>query len=254
MSSPLPSWTVVSASVCGTSHLRTEQPCQDAHAWEVGANWLFAAIADGAGSAEWGGLGAETASQTAVQALVTNEAPLPRDEAGWRARLDEVLLAARNAVLELAVARDVAPRELATTLIVLAAGPELVVAAQIGDGAALLRAMNGELVALTRPPSDEYINGTTFVVSDDALRSAQHGAWRGRVEQVAVLTDGLQRLALSMPNGNPHAPFFAPLFRFVAEATDLDQANVLLEEFLRSPRITGRTDDDLTLLLATPRR
>jgi hypothetical protein len=245
----------VSASVRGTSHARTGQECQDAHHWQDGeAGWLFAAVADGAGSAELGAVGAETAVKAAVSFLAAGQAPVPRDEAGWRALLNAALLAARNAVLEQAVVRDTVPRELAATLIVVVASPSLAAAAQIGDGAALLRSTDGRVTALTRPPSDEYINGTTFVVSDDALTSAQHGLWVGYVDQLAILTDGLQRLALSMPEGTPHAPFFAPLFRFVAEATDIEQANVLLEEFLRSPRITDRTDDDLTLLLATPRR
>jgi hypothetical protein len=47
-----------------------------------------------------------------------------------------------------------------------------------------------------------------------------------------------------------HAPFFAPLFKFIAEAKDLDVANQELTGFLRSPRVCDRTDDDLTLLLA----
>ena len=29
-----------------------------------------------------------------------------------------------------------------------------------------------------------------------------------------MFSDGLQRLALKLPEGTPHAPFFTPLFRF----------------------------------------
>ena len=45
-------------------------------------------------------------------------------------------------------------------------------------------------------------------------------------------------------------PVFAPLFKLIAEAKDLDVAHQELTGFLRSPRVCDRTDDDLTLLLA----
>ena len=44
---------------------------------------------------------------------------------------------------------------------------------------------------------------------------------------------------------------FAPLFKFMVEVKDLDAAHQELTGFLRSPRVCDRTDDDLTLLLAS---
>jgi hypothetical protein len=58
-------------------------------------------------------------------------------------------------------------------------------------------------------------------------------------------------LALKIPEGTPHGPFFAPLFRFSGEWKEEEDAKQQLESFLRSPRVSERTDDDLTLLLAT---
>ena len=53
-------WQATAASVRGTSHEKTGQPCQDAHRWEIlpGAI-LVAAVADGAGSASLGDMGAQ---------------------------------------------------------------------------------------------------------------------------------------------------------------------------------------------------
>ena len=107
-----------------------------------------------------------------------------------------------------------------------------------------------QLIALTVPQSGEYINETTFLISPDALDKTQVTVWRGTPAQVAVFSDGLQMLALKLPEGTPHAPFFAPLFRFVAQMTDEVEAQEQLKAFLHSPRITERADDDLTLLLA----
>jgi hypothetical protein len=67
---------------------------------------------------------------------------------------------------------------------------------------------------------------------------------------VALSTDGLLRLALKLPGGEPHAPFFAPLFNFVSANDDAVQAQQRLAEFLNSERVCARTDDDKTLVLA----
>ena len=90
----------------------------------------------------------------------------------------------------------------------------------------------------------------TTLISPDALGTAQIAVRRLSVAHVAVISDGLQMLALKMPRGVPHEPFFSPLFRFVAEVDDEAVAAEQLESFLRSQRVRDRTDDDLTLLLA----
>jgi hypothetical protein len=65
-----------------------------------------------------------------------------------------------------------------------------------------------------------------------------------------VLSDGLLRLALRLPSGEPYPPFFQPLFGFAAAALPEDQANEQLSAFLNSKRVCDRTDDDKTLVLA----
>jgi hypothetical protein len=107
-----------------------------------------------------------------------------------------------------------------------------------------------KIIALTSPQSGEYINETIFLTSPDYLSAVQFAFRRCDVRSVAVLSDGLQMLALQMPDGNPHAPFFAPLFRFIAKSKDEQAAQEQLVEFLNSPRVQARTDDDITLFLA----
>ena len=245
-------WRVVAASVRGTSHEKTGQPCQDAHGWNVlPEGVLVAAVADGAGSAPLGEVGSDVAARTVVDFLTVKLAwPWPQADQGWQLLLTDAINAARNAVEAAAAEREVSPRDLATTLIVVIATTEFVAAAQVGDGAAVVSDSTGDVLALTAPQSGEYINETTFLISPDALDKTQVTVWRGTPAQVAVFSDGLQMLALKLPEGTPHAPFFAPLFRFVAQVTDEVEAQAQLTDFLRSPRITARADDDLTLLLA----
>jgi hypothetical protein len=126
----------------------------------------------------------------------------------------------------------------------------MVAAAQIGDGAVVVADAEGTILALLRPVSGEYLNETTFLVSSGALDQIQY-AWReGGISRLALMTDGLQMLALKSSNGEPHAPFFAPLFAFIAAAVDESKGRASLESFLGSDRVQSRADDDLTLLLA----
>jgi hypothetical protein len=162
----------------------------------------------------------------------------------------DALHTARGSLEAEAGKRQIPLRDLATTLIVIIATPELVAAAQVGDGATVVGDREGNLATLTAPPNSEYVNETIFLTSAEALASAQTAVWRSAVVNLALFSDGLQRLALKMPEGTPHPPFFSPLFRFLTNVTDESAAHEQLAAFLHSPRITARTDDDLTLVLA----
>ncbi len=246
-------WKIAAASVAGVSHAKTGTVCQDAYLHRVLPNGLLiAAVADGAGSASLSDVGAQLAVATVVQTLerMADASPNPAVFFPDETALRETLLTARQAVEQEAQSRDVPARELATTLIIAVASATQIIGAQIGDGAIVARDANGEVFAVTTPPDAEYANATTFLTSPDALASAQFVHVPGPAAFLALFSDGLQRLALKFPEGTPHTPFFAPLFRFLAEATDAEAANTQLTTFLRSPRITDRADDDLTLLLA----
>jgi serine/threonine protein phosphatase PrpC len=246
-------WRVVAASVCGTSHIRNKQLCQDAHHWQLlPGNVLVIAAADGAGSASQGKIGAMVAVETAIENLAIKEISRDflADDTIVQTLLHDALIAAKKAVEDEALAGSKQPQDLASTLIIMLATPDMVAAAQIGDGLAVAKNNQGHLLALTIPENGEYINETTFLTSPDAVDTAQIRLWRESIVNIAVLTDGLQMLALNMVLGEPHKPFFFPLFDFVENAEDQTLAQEQLVRFLGSERITQRTDDDLTLILA----
>lgn len=245
---------VVAASVMGTSHEKRLQPCQDAHRWKLLPNGiLIAAVADGAGSATLAEIGAEIAVNTAVKSIAEEGLKISENDPDdcWHQLLTASLKMAREAVETEAQVREVKSRDLASTLILAIATPELIAVAQIGDGAAAIGDSDGNIIAVTVPPCGEYINETIFLISDNALETAQLRVWRGKLAHLAIFSDGLQMLALKMPEGAAHVPFFSPLFKFVGQVEDEGEAKEQLESFLKSPRVTERTDDDLTLLLAS---
>lgn len=245
-------WKVVSSSVAGTSHKKQGLPCQDAHHWELRSDGvLVAAVADGAGSAALSEVGAKIAVSRAVETILQLEIlPTSQDKESWKSLLAKALKIARTSVEAEASVRGTSVRDLASTLILVVATPELIATAQIGDGATVVSDKQDNLVVLTVPQNGEYINQTTFLISPDALNKAQVNIWYGNVANLAVFSDGLQMLALKMPSGTPHAPFFNPLFGFVSQITDETIAKKELEGFLKSSRVIERTDDDLTILLA----
>ncbi|MBC8229713.1 SUMF1/EgtB/PvdO family nonheme iron enzyme [bacterium] len=76
-------WKVLGASVRGTSHTKSGQPCQDAHAWvKLPDGTLVAAVSDGAGSAALAEVGADSAVKAAVRVLESKltEGCLERNE------------------------------------------------------------------------------------------------------------------------------------------------------------------------------
>ncbi|MBI4752719.1 MAG: protein phosphatase 2C domain-containing protein [Acidobacteria bacterium] len=258
--SPTPSdseirWRVSGTSVCGSSHLRHNQPCQDACQWQVvNSRWLVAAVADGAGSATHAEIGARLAVETVVAHLAAqitaNQFEIEADAVLQTSLTDAFQMARLNLEQEAEV-RGIALRELATTLVAVVAHPELVAVAQIGDGAAVVKPQRLDPVALTIPQTGEYLNQTLFLSAPQALTQIQTVVWRGSPAQLALFTDGLQLLALKLPEATAHRPFFTPLFQFIAEETDPASATEQLISFLHSNRIRERADDDLTLVLAT---
>lgn len=237
-------WRVVGAKAVGESHKRSAAPCQDAFGWVVRSDGvLVAVVSDGAGSAPLGEVGSQVAVDAATESLRTAESPTTA------AALDAAFDAAVAAVEARAEASGHPPRDLAATIIIVVAGAVGAEAIQVGDGAAVVVPDDGPPVSLTRPPVSEYVNETTFLVTPGAREAVQRASFRGALRGIALFSDGLQRVALEMPAGEPHAPFFAPLFAFAASAEG-DGATRELEAFLGGARMASRTDDDRSLVLA----
>jgi hypothetical protein len=176
---------------------------------------------------------------------------LPDGLTGWQTLVRQGATSALEALVQVAAARQVPIRDLATTLLLAVATPHSVAALQIGDGAVVACGEDGRCVAITRPEVGEFFNETVFLLSEDAIDRAQVTWQEVATRGLAVFTDGLQMLSLKMPEGEPSPAFFDPLVRFAASAVDQEQADERLARFLQSSRFTERTDDDLTLVLAS---
>ena len=253
---PAQRWRVMRASVQGTSHSKTGQPCQDSSSVGIGApdGTLIAAVADGAGSAalsqDGSRIAADTATQTAVRLMRLHV--YPYYEAVLEDILEESVRAAREALAAEAKRRKRSIRDFATTLILAICTPATSGAAQIGDGAAVSAGDGEDGYALfSAPQRGEYANTTNFITSGSWRDTLDISTRRGNVSRLAMFSDGIQAIALTSAADNaPHAPFFNPLFGWAEGQEDTDAAGQGLAAFLSSDRVTARADDDLTLLLA----
>lgn len=247
-------WKLAPVSQRGSSHESDNRPCQDAYSLAmVSREILVIAVADGAGSASLAEVGSDLAVRTSTEILCQrlSQQSSELEEASLTALLIDTIKGVRAALETEASERGVTTRELATTLILVVATPDLVAAAQVGDGATVIGDRDGKILGLTLPQLGEYINEVIFVISDEALQSAQVAVWHGQTAHIAVLTDGLQLLCLEMPSCMPYKGFFSPLFSFISKKEEGLEATQELSTFLNSPRVKALTDDDITLVLAT---
>ncbi len=106
------------------------------------------------------------------------------------------------------------------------------------------------------PQRGEYANSTTFITDPSAMESLEVEFMPQGLEEVALFTDGLQHLVLDYSAQSVHSPFFERMLgpvRGSSSANHDDALSAGLAEYLRSPTVTARADDDLTLVLATRR-
>jgi hypothetical protein len=241
-------WIALGESVPGTSHSCRGTPCQDAFRFRLlgpSSEWLVIAVADGAGSATHAELGATLACDEFVRLAESLEI----GELDSRSALAELFADVRSELLDEAKRLDIRPRDLACTALLAVVGPASAVFAQIGDGAIVFAQGQEHRLAFWPEPS-EYVNSTDFLTDDAFAELMQFESVLGQIDEVAVLTDGLQRLALDFAAKLPHPEFFRPLFEELRKAEDAETLVVPFRSFLESSRINERTDDDKTLVLA----
>jgi hypothetical protein len=214
---------------------------------------FVAAVADGAGSAKYADRSAEIAVATAVdtvsRAIDGNECDLAR-------LLREAVLTTTEAVLSAARAEDHEVRDFASTLLMAVATSSGSAALQIGDGVIVICDGREDWGWVFWPERGEYANTTRFLTDEDAMAALQLGVFSALPTDIALMSDGVEPLALHYASRTAHAPFFDPLFKSL-QTTEGDGEIVALsralENFLASPRVSERTDDDLSLVIATRR-
>lgn len=253
-------WRYARSSVIGSSHQQNNLPCQDASACvtvltPAGQSVLVAVVSDGAGSAKHAEVGAQFTCSlfigTAIQHITSGRSlrELTRD---W---VKEWLLYLQHEMTALASVERAARKDFSCTIAAALVADDVAMFFQVGDGVIVVSPQQepNDYSWVFWPHHGEYVNETMFATDRRALDNLAFDVVDGRIDEVALLTDGLERLALHFETKTAFRPFFEPLFTTMRTAPE-GFSPVLsdgLGKFLSTPRVDERTDDDRTLLLAT---
>lgn len=258
-------WKYVHSSVAGTAHALRGVPCQDATACEIltdarGMEVFIAAVSDGAGSAHR----SEVGSRHACSLFISEMKAFFESN---RTALDITRDFARKWIISFqsdihlrSDAEGLRPRDFACTFVAAVVCDEAAAFLQVGDGSIVVRSHDEPDVDgydwVFWADEGEYANQTTFLIEEAALERLTFQTVNHRIDEVALFTDGLQRLALHFQSRTTHAPFFQSMFAPLRDASiegHVDALSSSLNVFLDSSSVNERTDDDKSLVLATRR-
>ena len=239
-------------------------PCQDAGRCDVvvagdGTEVLIASVSDGAGSAAQSEHGASLAvasfHRTFAEAarLQPDLAFLDEPRAkGWLAGL-------QAEIATLADESGLPARDYACTFLGAIVGQTAAVFMQVGDGAIVVAdGDTGDGHAwVFWPQHGEFANSTFFVTMGEAAEvmefTRREAADGGGVRELAMFSDGLERLVLDMRARTVHSPSLRPILGWLGtcEPPADGRASAVLAAYLDSANVNRRTDDDKTLVMAT---
>jgi hypothetical protein len=213
---------------------------------------LVVVVSDGAGSAEHSAKGSRLATirfMRCASEFLKSGGNLPsltkQIVLEW---LDDI----RDRITKAADALDTVPRDFAATLVACLVTPSHATFIHVGDGGGVFRSIDSvEWMIGTWPSQGEYASTTYFVTDDPEPRVAVSHVEEA-VGEVAIFSDGIERLVLDFSSRTAFAPFFDKVFGPIdGHSSGRDRAlSKHLKALLESPSVCEKTDDDKTLFLA----
>ena len=256
MDEPDLNWKWVGASANGTRHISLDEKCQDrAAAFELSSengSVFVTVVSDGAGSSSQSGIGAAIT----CGALCKHIKKHFRDRSTVPQITSEIVEVwvndARAKIAKVADDAGYESREYAATLVLAVVGTSEAVFAQIGDGACVFKTNETGYEIPIWPMHGEYASTTYFITAPDKAR-LEVAKVEAEITDLAVFSDGIEKMALISEEDGVDAAFFGVLFApfQTIETTGRSRDHsALLRSWLESKDICEKTDDDKTLILA----
>jgi len=251
-------WKYIQAVQIGTSHSQLGLFCQDkVISTEVetkGENTFVAIVSDGAGSASHSHIGSNMATQLTMRYIMSflESGDSIASLAESKTTIQNWLWQIQQQIAEVANEEGISKREYACTLTVAIVQETSGLFFQVGDGSIIFGKDNSYELAFW-PMQYEYANVTDFITGSNVNDSLRIRLVENSIDRVALMSDGLQRLALVFSSKIVHSPFFNAMFQPLQQYPKVGFSQSLsyaLCQFLGSSVVCERTDDDKSLVLA----
>jgi hypothetical protein len=169
-------------------------------------------VSDGAGSAEYSGIGSRLVVECFARSVIAHLRENQPLETITKELVMDWLDNVRDRIFSSAEERAISPRDMAATLVAAIVFMNRAIVCHVGDGACVLR-KKAEIdwQVASWPSHGEYASSTYFI-TDEPQPNLQFHLLDGEFNEVAIFSDGIERLALDFVNGNAFAPFFEPMF------------------------------------------
>lgn len=238
-------WSYSSCQVQGRGHIKNQVPCQDKTKTVYEDGTYVIALADGAGSASLSHYGASCVVDSISELFVHHFEDLFANEDGRLVKLaimEKVLADINSKAEEL----NCTPKDLASTMLVVAVNNDRFIIAHIGDG--VIGYLDGDTLKTASAPSNgEHANETYFVTSRDAINTMK--LFKGSVKNIAgfvLMSDGSEQ-SLYNKKSNTLSPAVIKLM----------QRNIILDEEAMHEQLDStfknviitRTHDDCSIAL-----
>ncbi len=251
-------WRIAHASAIGLAHINQNTECQDRFACRTvntaEGDVLIAVVADGAGSTTDGQTGAQIACDIFIEIvgdfLNTKDASLKSLNEDFGRRWISYF---QQKIAEISQKDKKEPRDYASTFVGACVGEKAAAFYQIGDGGIVFSASGAakSYRFAIAPVEAEYVNVTEFVTDETAAESLRFELIEETVEDLILFSDGIYAVAVDYQTAQPHEPFLMPMIAPLRNGNAPNGLNEKLENFLSSPKINEKTDDDKTIILAS---
>ena len=248
-------WKYALASVIGTSHLDSNTTKQDFCLVEKkninGVNYLFSAVADGAGSAKFSDKSSSYICRLFIRKaekwLNENDISTLNKEVvlSWFLHFQNVI----NRVVRIYHIESI--KEFATTLLFALLSEKGNIFVQIGDGVIAKGDIN-DLNCVFEPQHGEYINTTYFATEKNISERFMFEFNSDKIKRLVMHTDGIEIISFNFALKKPHINFFNPIFAMLDEfnKSGLDKnTSEFIYGFLDCERVKQKTDDDKTMVI-----
>ncbi len=248
-------WRWAGAIRRGAAHVSDGSPCQDSAAvlemCDDGECVFLGVVCDGAGSASQSKRGSYLVSQSVASNVRHYFHRGGKFSSLDRAVLESWLSTAQDGLIRKAAEIECTIKDLYTTVTIALIGKQATHIAQIGDGACAVL-LGGKWQVPIWPMNGHYANETYFLHRFPKTRW-EHVRLDGRVEALAMFTDGPAELLLEHKVKTPFVPFLEQVIPHLLSDPGTGRSRKVSNEigaFLDSSRVCDVSSDDKTLILA----